>query len=311
MRKLDHMPEDNFLQAFQQEKRRELGALPPAKSQQKPLPAQPIAPPPPDPQVIALQRELATTQQELAQIHLKIQEMEPALQQAKHQQTELDRARRQADARVQTLQAQLREAEVKLQAAEKTSLWQDRGLLPAENRLALAELAVGQGQALFDALMTADPEPLRRLLNDRLVLVCGDAACQPTGQTQKFQVPKARCEMCGGSDLQLFFRDFANAVVRAKFESVTFVGGSPSYREKLRQLHRDLKPAFAIDVVEKKRPGEGKRAQAVRGLVVIWGGTQVDHDTTIHYQGRGDQVLTVDHRGLSGLLPRLTQRLKK
>ena len=51
--------------------------------------------------------------------------------------------------------------------------------------------------------------------------------------------------------------------------------------------------------------------QAARGLIVIWGGSEVDHDTTIHYRQSGDLVLTMNHRGLSGILPRLTAQLQK
>ena len=315
MKKLDLLPDDALLGAFVQEKRKELGiagakpvaAKPPVVAQ-APLPP---PPPPVDPQLLALRAEVARQEAALAQLQREVTTARGALEQSQTTATQLDRERRLADKRAAEARDRVRELELALTHADKTALWSERGLAPEEVFPALALLARTQAQALFAALMTPDPRPLAQLLNDRLALVCGAPACQPSGETQAFAVPVERCELCGGSDLRAAFRVFAQATMAARLPSVTFIGGSPAYREALRHLHRELRPAFELDAVAKKRPGEGKRAQAARGLIVIWGGSEVDHDTTIHYQKSGDLVLSVSHRGLSGILPRLTAELQK
>jgi hypothetical protein len=311
MKKLDLLPDDALLGAFMQEKRKELGAV------AKPLPAKPAMPPPlpappvVDPQLAVLRNQAGKQEAALAQLERELTTARTALEQAQTSVAQLDRERRLADKRAAEARDRVRELELALAQADKTPLWAERGLAQEEVLSALALLARTQPQALFSALMTPDPKPLAQVLNDRLALVCGAPTCHPSGETHAFLVPTERCELCGGSDLRLAFRAFAHAMEAARLPSVTFIGGSPAYREALRHLRRELKPVFELDAVAKKRPGEGKRAQAARGLIVIWGGSEVDHDTTIHYQNSGDLVLSVSHRGLSGILPRLTAELQR
>ena len=311
MKKLDKLPEDALLSAFLREKRKETGFV------AQPIAAKPAAPPVApsvpveNPQLVALRAQAAAQQEDVARLEVELAAVRVALQRAQTTLEQFDRERRLADKRVAEAHDRVRALESTLAAADKTALWTERGLDPTEVLSAMTLLAGKQPQALFDATMTADPRPLALLLNDRLALVCGAPACQPPGETLAVLVPAERCELCGGSDLRLAYRAFAQALLQARLPSVTFIGGSPAYREMLRLLHRELKPGFELDAIAKKRPGEGKRAQAARGLIVIWGGSEVDHDTTIHYRQSGDLVLSVSHRGLSGILPRLTTLLQK
>lgn len=316
MKKLDDLSEDAFLGAFLQEKRKETGApvKPAAAQKPKPVPAV-IAPPPPveDPQLVAVRAAQAADATRLADTQKQLAERDVALAEARATLADVARERRQLDQRLTEAQARTRGLEAMLQAADtKASLWSQRGLEKAEALQALGLLAVEAPQLLLEATMAVAPEPLARLLNDRLALLCDAADCQPaTRDTVVLRVPAARCELCGGSDLRQAFRAFAKTMAAKQLTAVSFIGGSPAYREALRQLSRELKPNFELDTVAQKRPNEGKRAQATRGLVVIWGGTEVDHDTTTHYRDAGDLVLIVSHRGLSGMLPRLTTMLAK
>ena len=312
MKKLEAMREDDFLGAFQQEKRKETGFV------AKPVTAKPLAtkalppaPPPEDPQLLALRTEVAGQKAALQRIEAEVAEARAGLEVAQTTQERFDRERRLADKRAEDARDRVRELEMRLAAADKTALWTDRGLTKPEVLQALGLLAAAQPQALLAAVMAVEPQPLAQLLNDRLALVCGAATCEPAGEALLLVVPVERCELCGGSDLRAAYRAFAQGMGAARLPSVTFIGGSPAYRETLRALHRELNPGFALDAVGKKRPGESKRAQAARGLIVIWGGSEVDHDTTIHYRQSGDLVLSVSHRGLSGILPRLTAQLQK
>ncbi len=313
MKKLDQTPDEALLGAFLQEKRKEVGAVAkPVAVPRSPPPVRAVpAPPPEDLRLVALRSEHAAQQAALRQAEAEVQALRASLQAAHAAQEQLDRERRLADKRAAEAKDLVIALEFALKAADKTALWTERGLTKAEVLDALGLLAAHQPQAVLHAVMAVDPQPLAQLLNDRLALLCGAALCQPNGETVVLTVAAERCELCGGSDLRGAYRAFAQATTAAQLPSVTFIGGSPSYREALRLLHREIKPAFELDVVSRKRPGESKRAQAARGLIVIWGGSEVDHDTTIHYRQSGDLVLTMNHRGLSGLLPRLTAQLQK
>ncbi len=315
MKKLDHTPDAALFGEFLQEKRKEMGVVGEAPRPRTPGTAVTpvlVAPPPvEDPRVLALRAENADLLAAKKRLETELSRAKDALLEAQASADRFDQERRQADKRVAEVRGRARELEIALAAADKTALWTARGLEKSEVTTALQLLAVEHPQPLFAALMALDQEPLTQLLNDRLALVCKANDCQPPRDTAVLHVPVERCELCGGSDLRAAYRAFAQATVAAKLPSVTFIGGSPAYRETLRLLHRDVKPPFVLDVVAKKRPGEGKRAQATRGLIVIWGGSEVDHDTTIHYRESGDLVLTMNHRGLSGILPRLVAQLQK
>ena len=316
MKKLDrNVTDDALFGVFLQERRRE-GGVTQASAPPKPPRATLVSTPMPEPEpprVAELQAQLAQSHQTVADLTAQVGKLTAQLAQereahavAQSERATLDQARRDADRRQQALLDRAKRAEQSLAAAETRTLWQDRGLSPTEVLDAFTRLAVGLPKPLWEALSGTDPSLLTALLNDRLVLLCGAPTCTPPTDAVVFPVAPERCELCGGSDLLAAFRQFAAAVERAGLPAVTFVGGSPAYREKLRLLYREVGPRFTIDVVERKRPGESKRAQGKRGLILIWGGSEVDHDTTIHYGDAGDRIARLSHRGLSGLLPRAT-----
>lgn len=319
--KLDPLVDDAaLLGVFVQTGRREMVGAPPSRSptsvpssRTHAAPAVPSALPVQDPQQLRLEAELRSAREQVGTLTVQLQAAQAEI--AGHgdlraevaaRTAELDAARREADRRQTALLERAKSAEQRLTAADTRQLWLERGLLTTELHAAFSGLAQSHPSDLWQAMSATDPLALRKLLRDRLLLLCQAPACRPPHDTAVFHVPPERCELCGGSDLLSAFRVFAAAVHGAGFDAVTFVGGSPAYREKLRLLHREIGARFVIDVVQTKRPGESKRAQAKRGLIVIWGGSEVDHDTTIHYGESGDLVARLSHRGLSGLLPKAT-----
>jgi hypothetical protein len=164
---------------------------------------------------------------------------------------------------------------------------------------------------LIDVIELTESEPLARLLDDRVAFVAHDLDVDLGADTVVVRVPAARCEITGGSDIQAGFRQFVEACQRAQVRRVTIVGGSPSYRRELDQLaasHKDLK----LNLVSGTKRRERKRAEADKrtsDIVVIWGATELDHSVSAVYtQGTG-KVLTVRHRGISGMLEQLTEHL--
>lgn len=223
--------------------------------------------------------------------------------------TALDSERRKAARRLGDIERNHAEVSRRLSDADKHQLLLARGLRSADEQVAaLRCLLDATGTAAVDALCDADPRALMALL-ERLVRCCDDAGCQPSPDTPALRVAKASCEICGGSDIRRTFVVFAAACRQAGFDRVTLVGGSPAYRETLRGLARELGHGLQLQVVQHERPGEAKRAQAVRGLVVIWGATAVDHTTTGHYRNAGDAQIAVNHRGVAGMLAQVSERL--
>lgn len=220
-----------------------------------------------------------------------------------------DKERRDAARRLSELGRSLGERERRLADADKRSVFEARGLAEGGERVAaLACLLDANGPRTLDALCDPDPRPLAGLL-DRLVRCCDEPGCQPPADTPRLRVAKADCEVCGGSDVRRAFVAFAAACRAAGLDRVTLVGGSPAYRETLRGLAREHGGGLVLQVVQHERPDEAKRAQAVRGLVVIWGATAVDHTTTGHYRSAGDVQIAVNHRGVAGMLGQVSERL--
>lgn len=221
----------------------------------------------------------------------------------------LDHERRGAARRQGELERSVAALRRQIEAADKRAVLSARGLATeAERADALACLLAAAPGATVAALCAPDPAPLAALI-ERMVRCCDDPGCQPSGDAPRLRVAKASCEVCGGSDVQRAFVAFATACHGAGFDRVTIVGGSPAYREALRGLSRSVGGGLQLRVVQNERPGEGKRAQAVRGLVVIWGATAVDHTTTGHYRGAGDAQIAVNHRGVAGMLAQVGERL--
>ncbi len=208
------------------------------------------------------------------------------------------------------LDAELRAAKSEREAADLRLLLRRRGLGDDELQLrALEALLRARPTATTAAVFSGDHEALRGEL-ERIALVCDGADCQPAGKdTPVVRVGSMDCECCGGSEIRRAFGAFVSACLTAGVTRVTIVGGSPSYRDKLRSLSREQSKGLTLEVVQHERPGEGKRAQAVKGLVVIWGATEVDHSTTGHYRGAGDRTIAVNHRGIAGMLSQVSQKL--
>jgi FtsZ-binding cell division protein ZapB len=227
-----------------------------------------------------------------------------------HARDALDRERRETARQRTAIEREADTLHSRLARADKSSVLRARGLDDCDvQATALALLLDWNPQKTVQALCAADPEPLRELLN-RLAIVCANPHCQPAPGTPVMPAPPESCEVCGGSDVQRAFVQFVAACRKSGIDRVTIVGGSPAYREKLRTLQREHGQGVQIDVVREERPQEAKRAAAVRGLVVTWGATEVDHTTTGHYRNAGDIRLHVAHRGIAGMLGMLAKMVE-
>ena len=188
-----------------------------------------------------------------------------------------------------------------------------RGLVGGpEQAHALALLTEGEAASrVLDLLETRDPAALASLLERRLALVCGAAGCAPELGAAALQVAPARCEVCGGSDIQRAAHGFVRACVAAGLARVRFVGGSPNYRTKLAALFPAGGPLTVHTTAGDKRVRLNRSRSQQRGddLVIIWGATELDHATSGAYRAEYGRTEVIAHRGIGRMLELAAARI--
>jgi hypothetical protein len=188
-----------------------------------------------------------------------------------------------------------------------------RGLEGAtEQARALAVLTDGEAATrLLELLETRDPAALASLLERRLALVCGDPGCAPEVGAAALQVARARCEVCGGSDIQRAAHGFVRACAAAAVVRVRFVGGSPNYRTKLAALFPGGGPLTVHTTAGDKRVRLSRSRSQQRGddLVIIWGATELDHATSGVYRAEHGRTEVIAHRGIGRMLELAAARI--
>ena len=223
---------------------------------------------------------------------------------------------RSADAATEAaLRSELSEVRAAVQAAQRspesprTSLaaaLRARGLdVPSEQARALALLTDGEAATrLLELLETRDPAALASLLERRLALVCGDPGCAPELGAAALQVPSARCEVCGGSDIRRGAHLFIRTCAVAGVVRVRFVGGSPNYRTKLAALFPAGGPLTVHTTAGDKHVRLSRSRSQQRGddLVIIWGATELDHATSGAYRAEHGRTEVIAHRGIGRML---------
>lgn len=187
-----------------------------------------------------------------------------------------------------------------------------RGLEPGEYIQALTLLAASESAAaLLEQLEARDPTVLAAIMERRLALVCNDAACAPDLGALGLVVPRARCEVCSGSDIQRAAHGFARACQTAGITRVRFVGGSPNYRTKLAALFPAGGPLRVRTTAgdQRIRLSRSKSQQRGDDLVIIWGASELDHATSGAYRAEYGRTEIVAHRGIGRMLDLAAARI--
>ena len=159
--------------------------------------------------------------------------------------------------------------------------------------------------------MARDPDDLEGFLERRLALVCGAPACVPQDAAAVLVVEPARCDVCGGSDIQRAAGAFASACAAAGLNRVRVIGGSPAYRTQLEHLFPKGGPLTVLTMRGDKRVSlnRSKRHQSSDDLVIVWGATELDHATSGAYRAAYGRVMTVAHRGIGRMLELAADRI--
>lgn len=183
-------------------------------------------------------------------------------------------------------------------------LLSERGLLgDDEHAAAIRALADARRLNELSRLLGAsEPAPVAELLSSRLVLHCGREDCPVPVGVSVVRVSLARCEICDGSDTRRAIRRFGEALLLRGVKRLTLVGGSPPY-------HRILKEHLDARVELHLIPGDARHTQTQAQheqrwaqLIVVWGGTLLDHSVSGHYGGDTPPTIRVPHRGMGRML---------
>ncbi|MED5371669.1 MAG: hypothetical protein VX899_11680 [Myxococcota bacterium] len=183
----------------------------------------------------------------------------------------------------------------------------DRGLEPAEMLLVLEAMQSDEPELLL-ALRQAPDQRISQLLSERVVLVGPECAEAPQPGQWAVPVGQERCEL-SETGLALRYRDLLETCELLGIHTLCIVGGSTGYRKTLKQLaaQGDLKLRLVSGSARRqKRQAEADLRTSSR--VVVWGGTELDHAVSDLY--RGENVVLVNHRGLSGMLGELSRVLE-
>jgi hypothetical protein len=266
-------------------------------------------------EVADLQLELAEAHKRHAAICQELASERQALQRRGNQIAELEDDLRSQEGALARLRNATRPKPPTAPKPRLADALRTRGVLGLdEQALVLTGLVkAGKVGALADMLSPVCPDAFAVWLQEHTVLLGDCGSCPAAGVRTVLQVPRSRCEVCGGSDIKREARRFLDACLNHGATRITIVGGSPKYHRQLRELvqHRSIKLRLV--------PGDSRRSlrQArddLRGshLVIVWGGTLLDHATSAPYTQHSHlgHLITVHHRGITMMLRSVVDHLE-
>ncbi|HEV2249703.1 MAG TPA: hypothetical protein VGT60_04270 [Candidatus Limnocylindria bacterium] len=164
-------------------------------------------------------------------------------------------------------------------------------------------------QAISDAKLPR----VRVVLDSRFAFSC--TACADGVRTAKpaaelLHVEDERCERCGGSDHRAAALRFIDACAARDVRRVVIVGGSPATRRAARDELRGL-DVQCVDGTTALTAQHARQLIDGAGLVLLWGGTQLDHKVNDLFDAPRDKwkVIATQRRGLAALLDAGTTHL--
>lgn len=300
-----------------------------------PVPTPPAVPPapPPEPEARRLERELTRAVAEIEAVRTELsqakKERESALSETVDHQRVAVQERAAADAlrfevealrterdrlltersRLDRKVAELNQRRAPDPPTPLREVLEKRGLRgDAELHAVLEGFARGKTAELLSLLSVSDVDAAAKLFDRRIVLAGPHVAATPSGCVA-VRVDEERCELQGAGDLRAAWAGVLGAARRAGLKQVTIVGGSPAYRDELRDLcaHGDSLRVRLVDGATRRPKHRAEADRRASDLVVIWGATELDHSVSAGYE---DDALRIPNRGLVGMLRALAEQIE-
>ncbi len=177
----------------------------------------------------------------------------------------------------------------------------------AARRLAVSALVeVGLTTGRKSRIVASKLDAVKATLADRFVLVCSRTSCRSdasrTGKTLIHIARPTDCSICGGSANESSIDRAIAALASRGLLKLVVVGGSPTTQEKLRELVRDRLELRLVPGTDRRTSTDAKADLAWADVVVIWGGTQLDHTVSkLYTDRRSAKVVTCGRRGIEAL----------
>lgn len=142
------------------------------------------------------------------------------------------------------------------------------------------------------------------VLAAHFIRVCtrGDCKAEAEKQGSRTRLAAASnsdCEICGGSINARAVDDMVEALNRAGLSRLCIVGGSPNARNELDSLVNGRLDLRLVNGLKTRNSTLAKADLAWADLVVVWGGTQLDHKVSTLYTG--PTVISLARRSIRDL----------
>ena len=110
-----------------------------------------------------------------------------------------------------------------------------------------------------------------------------------------------------GSDVRQAAWTLSAAMTDLNIERLLIVGGSPPYHSQLKTLFSDGLDLRLIEGSERRNLKQARADVSWADLVIVWGGTILDHRLSQLYTG--EAVMVVPHRGIIGMMRQVADNL--
>jgi hypothetical protein len=177
----------------------------------------------------------------------------------------------------------------------------------AARQLALGALVeAGLTHKRKSRISAAKLDAVNAVLAEHFAIACARAACRSAASaTGKHLIHAARptdCSICGGSANESAIDRAVTALLERGMRNVVVVGGSPATLEELRSLVHDRLELRLVPGTDRRTSTDAKADLAWADVVVVWGGTQLDHTVSkLYTDGKHDHVVTCGRRGIEAL----------
>ncbi len=175
-------------------------------------------------------------------------------------------------------------------------------------------------QALVDAKLTNATkvkiaarklDDVKAVLGAQFVVACRRAECQrtaPGGRTIITTSTTKDCSICGGSANQSGIARAVAEMAAHGLKKLVVVGGAPSTQDELRDLVGAQIALRIIPGTDRRTGRDADADLAWADLVIVWGGTELDHKVSKLYTDKRDpKVITCSKRGIAALAETLQQ----